>query len=70
VEKLQGRTVNACGVKRRRRTRYTAKSSSEVCATVLARDIRMGKPAQGHACGSADEHIVGERGTGRTETSQ
>jgi hypothetical protein len=31
-EKLQGRTVNACGVKCRRRTRYTAKSSGEVCA--------------------------------------
>ena len=34
TEKLQGRTVNAQGVKRRRRTRYTAKSSSQECASV------------------------------------
>ena len=46
------------GVNCRRRTRYTAKSLGEVCATDRAEGIRMGKPARGNARASVGEHIA------------
>ena len=41
-----------------------------VCSRYTAGDIRMGKPAQGHACGRLSEHIAQHEGTGGTETSK
>ena len=52
------------GVKCRRRTWYTAKSSDEVCTTARVGGVRMGKPGRGHTLSPARE------GTRGSETSK
>ena len=49
VEKRLRAYRGCLGVKCRRRTWYTAKSSGEPCAGARAGDVRMGKPGAGHA---------------------
>ncbi len=64
LDKLLRAHGGCLGTQCRRRTWYTAQSSGEVCATVRAGDVRMGKPAWGHAhaCGAEYIGVAGEPG--------
>ena len=69
-EKLPGRMGNAWASRAEEGRGTLRKAPGRRVQPQKSGGIRMGKPAQGHACGRSSEHIARHEGTRGTETSK